>query len=107
MRTISCAISRMMPGRPGRATLAEVPLLRNQAPMPPHQRIRSDERVQLEQRFASDRLGFSRQQRSFGVAKSNTLSAQPLLEQLILCLEEFDDDELVTIDPAGRDHEQK
>ena len=75
--------------------------------MPPHQRNRSDERVQLEQRFASDRLGFSRQQRSFGVAKSNTLSAQPLLEELILCLEEFDDDELVTIDPTGRDHEQK
>ena len=75
--------------------------------MPPHQRIRSDERVQLEQRFASERLGFSRQQRSFGVAKSDALSAQPVFEQLILCLEEFDDDELVTIDPAGRDHEQK
>ena len=87
--------------------LSEVPVLRNQAPMPPHQRIRSDERVQLEQRFASDRLGFSRQQRSFGVAKSNTLSVQPLLKELILCLEEFDDDELVTIDPTGRDHEQK
>src|SRR6476661_7455717 len=106
MRTISCDLAHDA-GAAWTPALAEVLLLRNQAPMPPHQRIRSDERVQLEQRFASNRLGFSRQQRSFGVAKSHALSAQPVLEQLILCLEKRDDRELVTIDPDGRDHEQK
>jgi len=74
--------------------------------MPPHQRLRRNKGVEFTERFTPHRLCFPRKQRSFGVAKSNTLSAQPLLEELILCLEEFDDDELVTIDPTGRDHEQ-
>ena len=52
-------------------------------------------------------LGLSRQQRPFRVGESNALSAQPFFEQPILSLEGFDDDLLVAIDPASKDHQQE
>ena len=52
-------------------------------------------------------LGLSRQQRPLGVRKPDALSTQPLFKELILGLEELDDDQLMAIDPAGRDHQQK
>jgi hypothetical protein len=91
MRTISCGDFAHDARTSWTAPCAEVSLLRDQAPMPAHQRIRRNEGVQPQQRSTSDSLRLSRQQRSFGVAKSNAFSAQPLFEQLILCFQELDD----------------
>ena len=72
--------------------------------MPAHQRIGSEDRIELQQRSASDRFGLSREQRSFRIAESDAPTTQPLFEQSILCLQELDNDELVTVDPASCNH---
>jgi hypothetical protein len=52
-------------------------------------------------------LGFSRQQRPLRVGEPDPLSAQPVFEQPVLGLKEFDDDQLVAMNPTSRDHQQK
>ena len=37
----------------------------------------------------------------------DTLAAQPIFEQPILGLKEFDDDQLVAMNPTAQDHQQK
>jgi len=75
--------------------------------MPAQQGIRRDHRVEFEQSFALYRLGLARQKRSLGVRKANPLTAQPFLEQAVFCLEKLDDDQLMTVNPARRNHQQK
>jgi hypothetical protein len=45
-----------------------------------------------------------REKRGFRVGKPDSPSAQPLFEQPILGLQEFDDDQLLPMDPARHDH---
>ena len=75
--------------------------------MPPHQSIWRDKGIELEQRFTPNRLRFPRKQRPLSIAEPETLASQALLQQLILGLEEFDDDELAPMDPARDNHQQK
>jgi len=107
MRTISSAISRMIPGRPGPRRSAKFHLCATRRRC--HRINVSAETIVSNSSSAlgPDRLGLSRQQRRFRVGKPDALSAQPLFQELILSLQELDNDQLVAIDPAGRDHQQK
>src|ERR1700680_1354201 len=49
--------------------VGEVPLLRNQAPMPPQQGIRRDYGVEFKQGFAPYRLSFARQKSTLSVGE--------------------------------------
>ena len=66
-------------GSPRAAPVSEVPLLRDQAPMPPQQGIRRDYGVEFEQGFAPYRLGLARQKRTLSVGEPDSLSVQPFL----------------------------
>ena len=68
--------------------------------MPPQQRVRRHDRIQLQQCLAPDRLRLPREERTLGVGEPNALAAQLLLQEAILGLEEFNDNELVAMDPA-------
>jgi hypothetical protein len=68
--------------------------------MPPQKRGRRHDRVQFPQCLAPDCLRFPRKERSLGVGETNALAAQLLLQEAILGLEEFNDNELVAMDPA-------
>jgi hypothetical protein len=71
------------------ASLGEVPLLRNQAPMPPQQSIRKDYRIEFEQGFAPYRPGLARQESTLSVCEPDSLSSQPFFEQAVLGLEKI------------------
>jgi hypothetical protein len=58
-------------------------------------------------RLTSHCLGFPREQSSLGVGEPDTLAAQPVFEQPVLGLKEFDDDQLMAMNPTSRDHQQK
>ena len=75
--------------------------------MPAQQSIGRNDRLQFQQSLASHCLRFPREQRSLSVGEPDTLAAQPLFEQAILGLKEFDDDQLVAMNPTSRDHQQK
>jgi hypothetical protein len=85
----------------------EIPFLGDQPSVPAQQSIWRNDRVQFEQRLASHCLGFPRQQRSLCVGEPDPLAAQPVFEQPILGLKEFDDDQLVAMNPTTQNHQQK
>ena len=60
--------------------------------------------VELQERFAPNRLGLSRQQRPLGIGEVDALSPQPFLEQLVFSLQVFDGNQVMSIDPARHDH---
>src|SRR4029077_7548770 len=93
--------------RPSHApALGEVPLLRNQPPMPSQQRIRRDDGIELEQSLSPYGLGLARQQSPLSVGEVDAPPAQPLLEQSVLSLKELDDDQLMAMNPTSGDHQQ-
>ena len=98
---------RMMPGRPTASTRSEVPLPRNQAPMPPQQGVRRDDGVELKQGLSAYSSSLPRQEGTLGVGEADAPSSEPVLEQSVLGLQEFDDDQLMTMNPASGDHQQK
>src|SRR6185436_17988492 len=53
--------------------------------------------------------GFSlpRQESAFSVGEPDASSAQAILEQPVLSLQEFDNDQLMAMNPASGDHQQK
>ena len=73
--------------------------------MPSQQRIRRDDGVELEQSLSPDSLGLARQESPLSVGEANAPSAQPVLEQSVLGLKEFDDDQLMTMNPASGNHQ--
>jgi hypothetical protein len=75
--------------------------------MPPQQRIRAHYRVEFHQSLAPDGLGLPPQKSAFCISESNALPTQPLLQELVLGLQKFDDDQLMAMHPARYDHEQK
>ena len=75
--------------------------------MPLHQGIRRNKGIELQQGFAPYRLRFPRQQRPLSIGEPNTLATQSLLQQAILSLEEFNDDQLPPVNPARDDHQQE
>jgi hypothetical protein len=87
--------------------MREVPLLGDEAPMPPHERIGRDDGVQFKQGFASHCLGFARQKSTLSVGEPDSFSLQSLFEQAVLGLEKFDDEQLMAMNPARHHHQQK
>jgi hypothetical protein len=61
----------------------------------------------FEQGFAPYRLGLARQKNTLSVGQPDSLSSQPLFEQAILGLKKIDDDQLMPMYPARRNHQQK
>ena len=88
------------------APVHEIRFVGDQSSVPAQQCIRRNDYLQFQQGLASHCLGFPRQQRSLGVGEPDTLSAQPVLEQLVLGLKKFDDDQLMVMNPTSRDHQQ-
>src|SRR5207245_11235669 len=84
-----------------------LPIFGDQPSVPAQQSIGTNDRVQFEQGLASDCLRFPRQQRSLCIGEPDTLAAQPVFEQPILGLKEFDDDQLVAMNPTTQHHQQK
>jgi hypothetical protein len=94
--------------RPARAsTRSEISFLRNQPPMPPQQCIRRDDGVELEQGLSAHGFSLPRQESTLGVGKSDAPSSEPIFEQPVLSLNEFDDDQLMTMNPASGDHQKE
>jgi hypothetical protein len=87
--------------------VGEAPLLGNEAPMPPHQCIGRNDAVEFEQGFAPYRLGLACQKRTLSVCEPDSLSSQPFLEQAVLGLEKLDDEQLMPMDPARHNYQQK
>ena len=81
--------------------MSKIPLLGYQS-MPPKQRVGRNDGVERQERFASYGLGLPRKQRPFGIGKADSLSPQPFPEQPVFSLKEFDDDQLMSIDPILR-----
>ena len=85
----------------------EVPFLRYQSPMPSQQCVWRDDGVELDQSSSSYGLGLARQKSPLSVRKTDAPSAESLFEQSVLCLKEFNDDELLAMNPASSNHQQK
>src|SRR5437870_10032004 len=92
------------PWPPKPTPVHKIPLLGDQPSVPAQQSIGTNDRVQFEQGLASDCLRFPRQQRSLCIGEPDTLAAQPVFEQSILGLKEFNDDQLVAMNPTRQDH---
>ena len=75
--------------------------------MPPEQGIRKDYGVEFKQGLAPYRLGLARQKSTLSVGEPDSLSSQPFFEQLILGLEKLDDEQLMPMDPARHNYQQK
>ena len=75
--------------------------------MPSEQRVRRHDRVQLEKCLASDRLRFPRKKSPFSIGEPKPFASQLLFQQPILGLEEFDDRQLMPVNPARGHHEQE
>jgi hypothetical protein len=73
------------------SSLGEVPLLNDQPPMATQKRIRKDRGVEFEPSLLPYGLAL-RARNTVSVGEPDSLSAKPLLEQSIFCLEELNDD---------------
>jgi hypothetical protein len=85
---------------PWPAAMTVVPLLRNQLPMPTHKSIGRHDRLQLHRRLAPDRLSLPSQQCTLRINESDPLAAKPSVQHPTLRLEELDDDQLTSMNPA-------
>ena len=75
--------------------------------MPPQQGVRGDYGVEFKQGFAPYRLGLARQKSTLSVCEPDSLSSQPFFEQAVLGLERLDDEQLMSMDPARHNYQQK
>jgi hypothetical protein len=75
--------------------------------MPSQQCVWRDDGVELEQSSSSYGLGLARQKSPLSVGKADATATEPFFEQSVLCLKEFDDDELLAMNPASSNHQQK
>ncbi len=75
--------------------------------MPAQNRVRRDESADLFQHLATEHFAFDRQAPPLVVIEQDAALGELLLEHLILGTQVFDHLLLLTIHPAGQDHEQK
>ena len=75
--------------------------------MPPEQGIRKDYGVEFKQGLAPYRLGLERQKSTLSVGEPDSLFSQPFFEQAVPGLKKLDDKQLMPVDPARHDHQQK
>ena len=87
--------------------LAMVPLLGNQHPVPPQDRVRCEQRADLSQQFPAEHLFLHGQAAALIVIEQDTLLAHFLSEHLVFGPKICYDLMLLTIDPAGKNHEEE
>jgi hypothetical protein len=75
--------------------------------MPSQQRIRRDNGIELEQGLSTRGFGLPGQKGALCICEADAPSSEPVLEQSVLCLKEFDDDQLMTMNLSCGDHQQK
>jgi hypothetical protein len=63
--------------------------------------------VEFEQRLSPYSLGLACQESPLSIGEADSPSTEPVLEQSVLSLEEFDDDQLMPTNPASGDHQKK
>lgn len=88
-------------------TVAVVPLLCNQAPMPSKQGVRSNDRCNLVERVSAKGLGLDREDPPLVVGQQEALPAHPLHQHPDLGVLEFDDLRLPAMDPTGNIQKEK
>ena len=75
--------------------------------MPAQQRVGRDDRAQFEQNLAWNAEGLTRQQRTFLVRHAQRASFEPLAQHPVLCLQVFNNNKLLTADPAGEQEQDE
>jgi hypothetical protein len=75
--------------------------------MPSQQGIRRHDGVELKQALSAHGFRLTRQESALGIGEADAPSSEPVLKQSVLSLKEFDNDQLMTMNPASGDHQQK
>ncbi len=104
-------------GRPGarrgihtstvKKSAAAVVFLGDESPMPAEQRVGCDQRVDLSESLASERLGFRGQATTLRVRDARPPWPELLPKDSVLLLELVDDVALLLIDPAGHGDDEE
>jgi hypothetical protein len=84
--------------------VAQIPLLRNQSPMPLQQGIRRHYGLEFEQSVAPYCLGLARLKRILSIGEPDSLASQPFFAQAIRGLEKLDGEQLMPMDPVLHNH---
>ena len=74
--------------------------------MPSQKGIRRDYGVELKQGLSAYGFSLPRQEGALGVGEADAPPSEPVLQQSVLSLQEFDDDQLMA-NPTRGDHQQK
>jgi hypothetical protein len=106
MRTISSEMCRMIPSRPTLRRSAKFHFCVTKRRCQPQQGVRRDYGVEFERCLSPYSLGLACQS-SLSIGEADSPSAEPVLEQSVLSLEEFDDDQLMPMNPASGDRQKK
>ena len=61
--------------------------------------------IEFQQRFSPDCLRLPCEKHPLGIGEPEPPAAEPLFGQLILGLKELNDDQLLSMNPAGHDHQ--
>jgi hypothetical protein len=75
--------------------------------MPPQQGVRRDDAVEFNQGFSAHGFSLPCQEGPLGVGEADAPPSEPILQQSVLGLKEFDDDQLMAMNPPCGDHQQK
>jgi hypothetical protein len=75
--------------------------------MPAQQRIRRDDRAQIKENLAWNAEGFARQQRTLLVREAQRTSVKPCAQHAVLSFQVFNNDELLSADPAGEQEQDE
>ena len=73
--------------------------------MPSQQGVRRNDGVEFKQGLSAYGFSLPRQEGALGVGEADAPSPESVLEQSVLGLQEFDDDQLMTMNPASSDHQ--
>src|SRR5262249_49196789 len=63
------------------AAVHEIPLLRDQSPVPPQQRVRRDDRIEFQQRLPSNGLGLAGKEHPFSIGEPKSLASELLFSE--------------------------
>ena len=92
--------------RPARTSTQERPLHRDQLPMPAEQRVRRDDRIELEELLAADYLRMPSKESAFSVGEDNPPTTETRLQHPVLGLEVFDEAFLLSGEPRSERDDQ-
>lgn len=94
-------------GPTGSTAVGVSPFLCDQRSIPPHQRIRCDQRAEFAERLATQHTCSACESATFGIRESEASIAKAFLQQSIFFLEILDHIELPAIDPASKHRQEE